>query len=126
MVFGTDLQPSAVSSLLRMRPSQAWRRGEPKTFPRTLLGESLHEWGAWKKSLPPAQMARSLERQVSYWARRLDGKADAFSELTDLGYRCVLNCYLGTSGTATIALPPELQTAIGRLGLTLEFDVWAG
>ncbi len=124
MVLGTDLLPSSVSSLLRMRPSKSWQRGEPKTFRGKPLGETSHEWGGWKKSLPPSQMARSLERQLHYWARLLEGRADAFSELNRWGCRCALNCYVGTSGTATIALPPELLTAIGRLGLTLELDVW--
>lgn len=125
MVLGTDLLPTSVSSLLRMRPSKSWKRGEPKTFLGKPVGQTSHEWGGWKKSLPPSQMANSLERQVRYWARILESKADAFSTLTSLGCRCALNCYVGTSGTATIALPPELQTAIGRLGLTLEIDVFA-
>ncbi|MBV8035248.1 hypothetical protein [Roseateles sp.] len=90
IVLGIDLLPSSVSSLLRMRPSQSWQRGEPKTFRGKPLGHTLHEWGGWKKSLPPSQMARSLELQVLYWARLLEGKADAFSKLSNLGCRWAL------------------------------------
>lgn len=120
MILGAHLQPGEVSSLLKMRPSKAWRRGEVKS-----VGESLHEWGGWKKFLPPAQIKRLLPMQLHYWARALKEKADAFSHLRALGYHCALNCYVGTSGTATISLPAELQLAIGALGLTLELDVFA-
>lgn len=124
IVVGTNLEPQEVSTLLRMRPSDAWVRGEPKLLRGREVGDTVHHWGGWKKFLPQGQKPRSLPQQLQYWARTLKDKAGAISELTALGYRCELNCYVGTSGTATIALPPELQKAIGDMGLTLSLDVW--
>lgn len=121
IVLGALLQPGEVSSILKMRPSQAWRRGEVKSF-----GESPHEWGGWKRFLTASQMKRPLPMQLHYWARDLKEKAGAFSHLRALGYHCALNCYVGTSETATISLPAELQLEIGALGLKLELNVFAG
>ena len=125
IVLGTHLDPKEASTLLRMRPSDSWVRGDPKVIQGKVIGSNAHKWGGWKKSLPPSQMSKSLERQLGYWVRILGSTADGLVRLAALGNLCVLNCYLGTSGTATIALSPELQVAVGRLGLRLELDVFA-
>jgi hypothetical protein len=124
IVLGTRLQPREVSTLLRMRPSQAWARGDAKRHRGTRVGDSVHEWGGWKKVLPPSQRDRPLPQQLLHWLRLLKHKADAFSSLRDLDCRCVLNCYVGTSATATITLSAELQMAMSELGLDLELDVF--
>jgi hypothetical protein len=125
MVLGTSLRPHEVSALLRMRASEAWARGEPKLIRGKGMGDTFHDWGGWKKTLPPAQRARSLPQQLRYWARSLTDKAGALSQLAALGYRCELNCFVGTSSTATLVLPPDLQRTIGDLGLTLSLNVFA-
>ena len=98
MVLGTDLRPRDVSTVLGMRPSQAWAKGERMTFRGSVIGESLYEWGGWKKSLPASQEHRLLSQELEYWARRLNNKVAAFSQLASLGFHCSLRCYVGTSG----------------------------
>lgn len=125
IVLGTNLDPKEASTALRMRPSDAWKRGSPKVLRGKVIGTTFHEWGGWKKHLPPSQMSRPLELQVARWERTLRDRADGLNRLASMGCHCALNCYVGTSATATIHLPPELQFAIGKLGLVLELDVFA-
>src|SRR5438067_751575 len=95
LVLGTRLVPREVSTLLKMRPSQAWARGDLKRSLGTTVGDSVHERGGWKKFLPPSQRDRPLPQQLFHWSRVLRDKADAFSSLRDLDCRCILNCYVG-------------------------------
>lgn len=125
IILGPNLNPSDVSAALRMRPSDSWERGTPKMVRGRTVGTALHERGGWKKSLPPSQIHHSLERQLAHWERTLRKRAEGFVRLAAMGCTCELNCYVGTSATATVSLSPELQTAIGKLALTLSIDVWA-
>ncbi|KAB2310644.1 DUF4279 domain-containing protein [Betaproteobacteria bacterium SCN2] len=121
MILGNNLDPQSVSRSLRLRPTQAWRQGEPKT--RDL--HSTYEWGGWKKALPNAQLTEQFARQLAFWVKALAGRAKAISKLSRAGNLCALNCYIGSSGTASIVIPPELQRAIAALGLELQLSFFA-
>ena len=121
MILGDDLDPQSVSKALRMRPTRSWMRGEsPKE------SEFLYEWGGWKKSLPNTQLSQSLGRQLAFWVRALHGRTQAIAELTRSGHLCALNCYVGSSGTASIIVPVELQQALAAIGLELRISFWSG
>ena len=113
MVLGTSLEPADVSRLLKLRPTNAWRRGDS------------HAWGGWKKSLPTSQIARPLPSQLRYWVRVLRGRAKAISKLVATGHLCALDCYIGTSSTASIVVPADLQSELATLGLEMRLSVFA-
>ncbi len=52
IVFGEDVDPEAVTGLLQMDPSQAWRKGEQKSYTRSdgtvRQFNSFYEWGGWR------------------------------------------------------------------------------
>ena len=121
MILGENLDPQSVSRSLRLRPTKAWRQGEPKTH-----GSSTYEWGGWKKSLPNAQLIQPLNRQLAFWVKALTGRNQAIAKLTRDGNSCALSCYIGSSGTASIVISPVLQKNIAGLGLELQLSFFAG
>lgn len=126
MLIGHELDPRVVSTVLGMRPTRSWKRGELKRAPsgRVLSGEP-HSHGGWKKSLPASELTQPLSRQLRFWVVKLRGKARAISDLSGHGNVCALSCYVGTSDTASIILPAALQSDIGALGLELRLSFFA-
>ena len=130
MILGDDLNPADVSTLLRLRPSQSWKRGDMHSCSlpggSSLEFSTVHNWGGWKKKLPASQAARTLPGQLRFWARTLRGRSGAIAKLTAAGHLCALDCFIGTEATASVVLPPELQMGLAQLGLELRLSVWAG
>ena len=126
MLLGHELDPRMVSNVLGLRPTQTWKRGELKRAPSgKVLSSEPHLHGGWKKSLPASQVTRPFPLQLRFWALKLRGKAHALSDLSGDGNVCALNCYVGTSGTASIIIPAALQLDISALGLELQLSVFA-
>ena len=126
MLIGRELDPRLVSNVLGLRATQTWTRGELKRAPSgKVLSSEPHLDGGWKKSLPASQVARPFPLQLRFWAVKLREKARALSDLTGDGNLCALNCYVATSGTASIIIPAALQLDISALGLELQLSVFA-
>lgn len=126
MLIGHELDPRMVSSVLGLRPTQTWKRGELKLAPSgKVLSSEPHLHGGWKKSLPASLVARPFPLQLRFWALKLRGKARALSELSGDRSVCALSCYVGTFGTASIVIPAALQLDISALGLELQLSVFA-
>ena len=125
MILGDDLDPSGVSTMLGLRPTKTWKRGDAHASDK-LTFPSSHEWGGWKKGLPASQASRSLPSQLRFWLRTLRGRARAISKLTNAGHLCVLDCYIGTEATASLILPRDLQAGLAQLGLELRISISAG
>jgi hypothetical protein len=113
MVLGTSLEPSEVTSVLGLRPTKAWGRGDS------------HAWGGWRKSLPASQTHKPLPGQLRFWVRTLRGRVRAISKLSKAGHLCALDCYIGTDSTASIIVPADLQSELAALGLELRLSVFA-
>jgi hypothetical protein len=120
MFLGDDLIPSEVSTVLRLRPTKSWARGEPRG-----ASPSVHDWGGWKKSLPESRLSHSFPSQLHFWVRTLRGKEDQLLSLSEAGYLCALNCYVGSRATASIILSPKLQRAVAAIGLELRMSFFA-
>src|SRR5687768_13769278 len=119
LVRGRDLEPSRVSTALRMRPSQAWRRGENSP---SAGASHRYEFGGWKKFLPKAVQALPLDLQLLHWVRRLELAAlplPASARSEELAFRCNVH----TSTTASIVLPPRLLARMSALGVELQLSV---
>ena len=119
MIHGKNLEPVEVSRLLHLRPSQSWKRGEStgRTMP--------HPWGGWKKSLPKNLMPSPLPTQLRYWVRTLRERTAQIRTLERSTHLCALNCYIGSSHTASIIIPVELQQSVAALGLELHISFFA-
>jgi hypothetical protein len=72
----------------------------------------VEEGSASVSERPPTPAA------VASLVARPQTQSGSFSSLRDL------DCYVGTSATATITLSAELQMAMSELGLALELDVF--
>ncbi|TXC66472.1 DUF4279 domain-containing protein [Piscinibacter aquaticus] len=121
MLLGDNLVPGEITRLLSLRPTQAWRRGEPSHR----ASDPVHGYGGWKKALPESQVSRPLPSQLRYWVRTLAGRSQAIATLAHQGHLCSLSCYIASSGTASIIVPPELQRAVAALGLELRLSFFA-
>lgn len=130
MILGRDLDPSVISTNLRLRPTQSWQRGDTKSVAlpgaNTLAFASVHEWGGWKKTLPASHATRPLPGQLHFWIRTLHGRSKVFERLSASGHHCALDCYVGTAATASMILSPDLQRELAALGLELRLSVFAG
>ena len=117
MFLGDCLIPSEISTLLAMRPNKSWARGSPK-----FIGDSLHEWGGWKKFLPKSFQERPMEAQLAYWARILASKKTAIRKISKCGILSTLDCFIATDTTASIIVPTVLQESVAALGLELRIS----
>ena len=111
MILGDNLDPAAISTLLRLRPNQSWKRGDSGKL-----------WGGWKKCLPQSMHHWPLDRQLRYWARTLRDRASTFAAISSDSNLCALDCYIGSAATASIKFPIELQTSLAGLGLELRLS----
>src|SRR5688572_23746113 len=119
MILGKLLDPKAVSRALRMKPNQYWRKGERKQ-----VGDSLHQWGGWKKWPPASVRSKPLVQQLRYWAKELESLSDAIGEISSAKNQCILDCFVSTDGTMSIVLDSELQRRVSALGVELHLSIW--
>ena len=130
MILGEDLKPDEVSAELSLMPSQAWLKGEQKSFARAdgskRVFESRHEWGGWKCFVDQAHEDALLEEQLQFWCDTLQDKVDTLSRFKSKGLHCALSLFVTTDDTASIILPEELQASLASLGLELELSIMTG
>ena len=130
MILGEDLKPDEVSAELSLKPSQAWRKGEQKSFVRSdgsrRVFDSRHEWGGWKCFVDQSHENDLLEEQLQFWCDTLRDKVDAIARLKSKGMHCALSLFVTTDDTASIIFPEELQASLAALGLELELSIMTG
>lgn len=117
---GLDLDPGQVTAALRMKPNQAWRRGENNP---ALDHHHRYGFGGWKKHLPKSVQQGDVERQVRFWVRRLEiatlplPRSAGVEELA-------LSCLVQTSAIASLILDSDLLRRIARLGLEMQISIF--
>lgn len=128
-IWGVEFDPREVTQGLGMRPSKAWRKGEPKWH----VGRdgirrqftSVYEWSGWTK-WPSDRVTRvSLERQLSRWVAKLRPKIGVLRALRRRGISMELDCCIIASRSIRTQLPADLVASIGRLGLDVEITWYA-
>jgi hypothetical protein len=126
MILGEDLDPDMVSRELGLTPSQAWRKGEKKSYLRangtTHRFESRHEWGGWKLFLDPEHKNDPVEAQLEYWSELLGPRLNSITQLKSKGFECLLNIFVTSGETVCIVIPDQLQKSVASLGLDLHLS----
>ena len=129
IVWGGDLEPSAITRELGRRPNQTWRKGEKRSYRRRdgsiRYFDSHHEWSGWKKWLNERQSGRPLEWQLQYWVTLLRPKAAALRALRGRGVVVELNCCVIASETARSRLPSKLLAILGSWGVDVDITWYA-
>ncbi|HEX6903867.1 MAG TPA: DUF4279 domain-containing protein [Thermoanaerobaculia bacterium] len=123
-VMGTDLDPDLVSQILGMEPSQSHKKGDPN------IGKSGRRYsdfseGLWALSLQSKE-ANNLEERLSTIVELLRDREKELKSLRELGYR--MDIFVGVFGESTgnlgFSIDSNLLSALGKLGLTLDFDIY--
>jgi hypothetical protein len=129
IIWGGGFDPRDITHRLGMRPSQAWRKGERKSY-RGSDGvvrqfASVHGWSGWKKWPTERVAEASLERQLNRWVARLRPKLSALRRLQRRGISMELNCCVIGPGSVGTHLPADLLDSIGKLGVDLGITWYA-
>ena len=129
ILLGDDLDPDRVSAELQLVPSQCWRRGERKSLRAndgtTRILDSEHEWGGWKLFVSAEQKDSPIESQLEFWVGLLQSRMASLKQLKLLGFECILDVFVASSETASIAISHQLQWSVAALGLDMHFSFWA-
>lgn len=129
IISGGDFDPAEVTSMLSLRPNQAWRKGERKSL--TLadgtkrLFDSVHELSGWKMWLDEPERSRSLSDQLEHWDELLRARSTELAQLRDRGASIVLDCCVITSTTAKVHTSPAIQAAFSDMGIHLDITFYA-
>lgn len=114
-----NVDPSDVTRLLGLAPSEAVHVGEPLRYDNECVRAS--HIGIWKLWLPDAYDADSVEEQIAQWLVLLEPLASAFGRLKELGYTPYLDCK-ASQGSLSLCVDPEVLVRLGRLNIAL--SVW--
>lgn len=127
MILGRSLDPRFATKLLKMQPSQQWRRGDQKSFMRkdgsVLLFDSRHEWGGWKKWSSVAERKKRFPALLEHWCRKLSSKKNALARLRLAGSDLFLDC-LFVGDSSEFILPQALLAKLADLGVSLRVSFW--
>ena len=119
MILGEELEPSTVSDLVKLEPSQSWKRGEEKKFAKS----TFYEWGGWKRFLEETD--DSVEEKIASWIGILEGKAEAFKAIKNYGWKASLDAFIAFNEASTISISNDLSRKIGELNLDIDFSLQA-
>jgi len=129
IVLGHDFDPAAISSVLGWQPSQAWRKGDRKTFSRADgtqgVFDGVHEWSGWKLFLQEPWRSCPLSEQLEQWAASLGERATALEQLRRGDVSLELNCCVVTDATAVLVVPPTLLARLAALGVSLSITFYS-
>jgi hypothetical protein len=119
-IYGDELLPHEITSVLRCDPSSAHRRGDPRPNPRC----SPYSAGAWILSLQaeaprePAELVRALLARVETEETVWKSLSDSFDVQVRLGV------FL-EEWNRGFDLPSDLVAEVARIGASLVFDIYA-
>jgi len=123
VITGDDLDPDYVSRRLSLRPDRTWRKGDERS-----VGPRAHKypWGGWKRFVDRKVKDKYLEEQLQYWVSLLTGWRNALRAFQKREWSCVLSCFIGTNGTASVVLPADFQRELMDFGVDIEISMFAG
>jgi hypothetical protein len=121
-VFGDDLDPLEVSTLLCAEPTRGWRKGEAKGL--TSSGKTiLARTGAWLLSVPDRSPG-DLEGQLCELFAALTGDLSVWRDLTER-YECDVFCGLFMrAGNEGADLEPDTVAQLASRGLAIRLDIY--
>ncbi|WP_158289081.1 DUF4279 domain-containing protein [Rubrivivax albus] len=119
VILGESLDPASITSRLGMEPHESWMRGQLKR-----VGTNVHQWGGWKRFLPEALKAATVEEQLNYWIEELVPREEPLESIAGSGARCSLDVFV-SSDAAWFKLSCEVNRSIAALPVSIEFTFWS-
>jgi uncharacterized protein DUF4279 len=115
------LDPDTISQQLGLRPSWAWRKGQPRGR-RNIPSRS----GIWGLDTEGVLTSRDLRRHLDWLLDQLEPKAEVLEELRGQGYAMDIFClWCRLGGTGGPILSARNMARLAALNLTLGFEFWA-
>ena len=121
-LYSADLTPEEMSEALRVSSDDFRRIGVKK-------GKTDKTWdtNVWiirqSKRVPFGELFEALEPLMSSLLERIEFSADTFRQLSDAG-SAMLTLAIESDGYPGIGIDKELLTRLGRLGITLDIDLY--
>jgi len=127
---GVSVDPSAISTLLKMPATYAHRKGDVKIF-RSRSGEAVTR-GEWDSNMWLLESALSstdsLEKHLQALLRILSSRGSELRSLMEQGMICDVACGLRFSSEsmdAGFSLTSAMITDLANLGLDIHFNIYA-
>lgn len=120
-IFGDDLLPEDVSSMLAGSPTRAERKGE---VIRTKAGERVASTGAWRLEASATE-PEHLDAQVAELLGQLTPNLETWRALGER-YRLDLFCgWFMKESNEGVSVSPATLLALGNRGIELGLDIYA-
>jgi hypothetical protein len=117
-IYGDDLDPDTVTSLLGIEPSQARTKGQQ-------LKKGVVQRGGWFLSTEDIIASKDVRCHVDWLIEKITGKEHALHEMRLRDYQTVVSCYwLSAFGHGGPMLSPAIMRSLANLGLEIWFDVY--
>jgi hypothetical protein len=123
-VQGKDLDPDVITVLLGITPDHTHKCGDPR-IGEDGVASAPYSHGQWSiyssdvKFPNPGDCLKSL-------TSRLSSKAELLREIRSKGYR--MDIFIGMfeiQGNSTMSISSETLSELAKLGINLEFDMYA-
>ncbi len=115
------LEPEVITQLLRISPSWAWRKGEPREW----KGRPART-GMWVLSSENNVFSRDVRRHLDWLITELRDCRIALTKLAHDGYTVDVFCHwVQLGGTGGPTLSPTNMRGLADLGLELGFEFWS-
>jgi hypothetical protein len=129
-IFHPSIDPGALTKTLALKPSNAWKAGEPRRTPRGQPLNGINRGSFWTARLIQKRYAttprRSLEAALASEVKRLQKHRSLFRRIQKAGGRTEL--FVGIFGENGFNFGGELDTdlmgSLTKLGLSLGLDIY--
>jgi hypothetical protein len=130
-IFHPRIDPSALTKSLRLKPTNAWKDGEPRQTPMRKPLKGINRGSFWTARLVQKRYAttprRSLEASLAAEVKRLRKHSDLFRRIQKTGGRTEL--FIGIFGENGFNFGGEFDTellgSLTKLGLSLGLDIYS-
>jgi len=119
-IFSDDLDPSEITRLLEIEPTESFRKGD-----RHALGKLQRKTNGWFYSTKEMSSSKDTRRHIDLILARLDGKVVWVKELLSKGCEIDISNYWNSAeGQGGPSLRPEQMLKLGTLGIGIWWDVY--
>jgi hypothetical protein len=121
-IIGEDLDPTAVSKLLKLTPSRSWSANDLRL---SLAEEPVVSEGGWSLSSLEFVRSNKLEEHMQWLLEQLQGRALALRQLAGQNCRAELIIHwVAGSWNTSCSLSGTTLKAISKYQIPVYFDVW--
>jgi len=121
------IDPSSITRSLGIEPQHSWRAGEVRRGPAGETVEGVYHQSYWTGRLMEEPQVSSeqttVERLLLNTLNQLRRSHDFLQELSTDGGSAELTVSLFARGVFRLDLSPETSALLGRLRLTIAFDI---